>query len=739
MKKWKIGLIASGAVVLAAAVLAGGVLLGGDPLRYKSRDFERYLAQKTRAEAGGVPPGDGIYTVSESDSLTLRYDTAGAVLSVTDKRNGYVWSTSASGRATTESEELAAGLKPICAITYTDFEENNDSEHAAGEGVTITAAALKDGVRLHLDFSAQGIAFDLCVWLEGDAVVASVPADSITEGHLKLVSVELFPMLGAARADEEGYIVFPDGSGALFRFDSRTAAFPSPVYADVYSPLELHLEDLEEQERTEQRNTALPAFGMVKGANGFVGYICDGDDSAVLSLLPQGHIYDLSRVTATIRYRKTYTFLAPDKKEVSAVEKERRAGDFTVRYMFTCNPAGESYSGLAGAVRRFLLDSGRMKPSAGRETALNVHFLMGAMKNGLLFDSYAALTTFDQAADILADLKEAGCDRLTAMLYGWQSTGFGRNPTMLPVAGKAGGESGLKAFFSYADAADIPAYLSTNLAEASAKGRGYSKARDLAEDIMRVTLSDEDGSRYLLNPLRQAQRLEGQLSTYKKLGASGLGLDSIGRLIYDDYNPQRSASRRDAMGAWAAMASMAGEALGSTAVQNGNAYLLPYASRLYDISDTDSHNALFEDAIPFYQLVVHGSIPYTSSTAGNMAHDFVAQKLKWIEYGSEPWFILTAADTTGLKDTEVDKLFSTRYADYKESVTSLAKEYQERLSGIADKAMVAHVRLADGVYKTVFEGGVTIYVNYNEAAAVCEGGTVPARDYLVVRREGGTR
>jgi preprotein translocase subunit SecF len=50
-------------------------------------------------------------------------------------------------------------------------------------------------------------------------------------------------------------------------------------------------------------------------------------------------------------------------------------------------------------------------------------------------------------------------------------------------------------------------------------------------------------------------------------------------------------------------------------------------------------------------MIVHGSIPYTGNVAGNMAADYTQQKLRWIEYGSQPNFVLTYNSSELLKNT----------------------------------------------------------------------------------------
>lgn len=73
------------------------------------------------------------------------------------------------------------------------------------------------------------------------------------------------------------------------------------------------------------------------------------------------------------------------------------------------------------------------------------------------------------------------------------------------------------------------------------------------------------------------------------------------------------------------------------AVGGGNAYVLPYATRLYDIPDKDSGYYQNSAAVPFYQMVVHGCVDY-SSLAGNLSYNDAYQKLRWVGNGEHPPF-----------------------------------------------------------------------------------------------------
>ena len=51
---------------------------------------------------------------------------------------------------------------------------------------------------------------------------------------------------------------------------------------------------------------------------------------------------------------------------------------------------------------------------------------------------------------------------------------------------------------------------------------------------------------------------------------------------------------------------------------------------------------------------------------------------------------------------------------------------------VENRAVSEHTKLAENVYKTVFENGVGVIVNYGETPAVIDGITVGASDFVKI-------
>ena len=690
------------------------------------------------------PVADGApVTVGANDDLELIYDPASAALQILDKRNGFVWSSAfdPANYAYEADEDLARSLSSLCQIVYTDEEAITSIAGSHEEGVGIQAQKIENGVSLRLDFSDISLKMTLEFWLDEEGLNARIPREMLEEtGDYRLVSADLLPFLGAAINGEDGYMVYPDGSGAIYRYKESESDIPTQLHKDIYSPVLLNYTQAVDEMGQGHKNIALPAFGVVKGQNALAGYVCRGDDNGYIQLQPSGYGFLVNRLNAGITYRKTYTFQTPDGTEEFDIEKDSRTGDFQVKYFFLQGEQAD-YSGMAGAVREYLISSGRLTASSLLEkeaVPVYTELLVSVREQTMLWESEVVMTDFDACRRILEELQSEDVG-IIASLLGWQKEGYGRYPAHSTPSGSVGGAGGLASLHKFAEDNGISLLLSENFTRGFEGTGGFSKSRESIYSADSLPVTNSLGTEYFLNAYGQLIKLRETLLPKYADWASGLALEELGRFIYDDYSRSADMTRLDTMTAWAQMAWEVREKLGLAAVQNGNAYLLSSADFLFNVPDASSDNPMLDESIPFYQLVVHGSIPYCSHIAVNMAYDERAQQLRWAEYGSVPYYLLTDGDPVELKDSYVTTVFSSQYAELADGIRAAVEEYALKMDGLWNQPMRRHISVDENLKKVVYEDGSCVYINYDTIPREIDGITVGARDYSVCRPDGTTR
>lgn len=175
-------------------------------------------------------------SVPEEDAQDLRFsfDTNAAQFTITDKRTGKVWSNGLTeeyyGQEMLNDLHKRA-ISSLFSITYVDSDNYTSSVRNTDEEMRVEYIQTEDTVTAHATIDTAGISFDVIFTLRGNTLVVSVPSENILETQEnQITAIELLPFLGASIDSENGYILFPDGSGALYEFgkhDVNSASFLS--------------------------------------------------------------------------------------------------------------------------------------------------------------------------------------------------------------------------------------------------------------------------------------------------------------------------------------------------------------------------------------------------------------------------------------------------------------------------------------------------------------------------------
>ena len=143
---------------------------------------------------------------------------------------------------------------------------------------------------------------------------------------------------------------------------------------------------------------------------------------------------------------------------------------------------------------------------------------------------------------------------------------------------------------------------------------------------------------------------------------------------------------------------------------------------------------MYSDAdVPFYQIVMHGSVVYTGD-GFNYMYNASQQDLKYIEYGYIPFFILTEEEPYELRLSGLKhNFYSTVIDDWYSRIVETYKRYSEDFGDIWNVEIQSHERLSNTVSCTTYANGVKVYVNYALTEQTVNGVTIGAEGYKVVR------
>ena len=673
---------------------------------------------------------------AQANDLTLSFDETSAALTVTDKRTGKVWSagmTEAYYGQPLPNDLHKKAVSSLFNVTYIDADDYISSVMSTDDEMDVTYTAADNGVTARASIRDTGIAFTVQFAMRGNTLVVSVPSNQIEEtADNRLTSIELLPFLGASVDSEDGYIFFPDGSGALYEFGQHDGAtstyYQMGVYGDYFYDYDEYIRNVENG----IKKVMLPVFGIKQGNNAVLAAITKGQATCSIRLSPSGYVYDAARVSPIFNYRYSYEMeTANAGAYIIMQEKERETSDFEVQYTFLADEDAD-YSGMARTYRRFLLQNDMLRQSDyTMDVALD--YLLSLQKPMMLWTENVAASSFSGGADILDLLAAKNISRVKLNLLGWQKNGYNVYPSHFPISKACGGSSGLQALLEKGKTLGSTVALNDNFFLAQSTQNGYSKRDDLAYNTKNKIYADNDETNYLMDVRAAKETLTGSwIDKAKGHDVDAVNLDDIARTFYANGSTQSPLKRTETEKVLRSMLQEADKAFSFVGVSGGNLYGLQYADQLYDIPESSSRDFVFDRDVPFFQMVVHGYLPYTSEIPGNFSNDYAQTVLRWAEYGFVPYFSVSESNASALKDCYNEGVLVSGFADVQEKIVDTTARFAETFDGLQRVAIYAHRVLENGLVEVQYDNGTSVLVNYGAQPIDYRGVTVAATDFCVV-------
>ncbi len=675
-------------------------------------------------------------SVLENDNFKLQLVNDYAELQLTDKRTGTVWSSSMSDPAfdMKVSKKWQQKMSSLFTLNVTNLKRGFGTVATfdlAGSTYTAEEYTSEDGIGVTYDLPDTGIRLAVEFSLDDDGMVIRIPNEKIEEygGTFSITSLYLMPFFGARADGQDGYFFYPDGSGAIMRFDDQSHMNETSVTYDVYGDITANEELLGRFENIDPE-VLLPVFGANYGAEGYVAYITEGDESSRITVTPSGKIVKANYMYPVFTYRRSFLDPRVTAKTVYTYDADRITTDYVIHYSILKEGAAE-YSDMAAVYREYLVESGAMsKMTEHNDFSISVDLFMGVKEEGLIFDSFQSVTTFSQAREILEDLKAAVSGEIDATLVGWTKGGYGSQPKYFPAERKLGGNSGLKALAKYTEENNIQLTLAADFLTVNSENSGYSKHKDIVVLSNYLALTDKRESIYVMSPNTALANLNKFVKSAEKYSISGIMLENLGTMMYYNYTDKNVVTSEECRQYWNEMLQTAKSVGGTISTGGGNAYVLGLADKVTEIPISDCGYQMTTEAVPFYQIVAHGYADYTGE-ALNLSSDSQSLQLKWIEYGYLPYFEITYESAEKLINTEYSELFSSAYSAWKDEMVETYTMLEDALGDVRNEEIISHKKVAEDVYCTGYANGINIYVNYNSYEVSVDGITVDARSYKV--------
>ncbi len=701
----------------------------------------------------------GIYRYgAENARFRMIVDDIHAVFGLENKETGYIWWSSPidAGQDTYATPLLVNGLRSSNIMNYGVIETRNISNtlYSGTDDCAVEVSDIADGIRVVYDYRKAGFKFPVEYTLENDHLKASLKVNEIEENDPanSALGMNILANFGAASDKEEGYFIIPDGSGALVRFNNGRVMNSNAYIQKVYGP-DITAVPATRGAVTEQ--IYLPVYGIVKKDNAMLVVASKGDSNASLSVKvskQSNTSYNTCSFIFTLRNTDTY-YMSGGNKEFTVFERgEIKSDDIELLY-YPISKEGADYVDVAECYRNYLMnEAGVEKKSKADYAPMYVDLYGGVQKKksvlGIPLKLKTSVTDYDQAKEILTQLSGSGVDKMVVSYSNWTNDGIkNKVDTDAKPSGTLGGRRSFKSLLEYMSSSDIEFYpISDNRNFYS--GNGYFSFTDTAVRVSgnysRIVSYDRaygipDGFKKnmsLLSPNCFGEITEAIAENYSDAGLEGVSVADLTTSLYGDYG-KKKMSRYDTMKQLVEGYERLDSSLGNGLLaDNANAYAFPYVSHITNVPLSSSRFDIFDEDIPFYQLVMHGLIPY-STAALNGSADSERLLLTATVTGSSLSYDMLYEETNLLKDTEYDIYY---YANYRNWIETAAAEYSliaPMLKSVSDAVITDYSAENDGNRITaVYSNGNVISADLEEKFIEFNG----CRYYLSeIEEEGGIR
>ena len=593
----------------------------------------------------------------------------------------------------------------------------------------------------------------LAYQLTEEGLSVSMPVERIEfSAAFPLYEVDLLPHFGKVEQNEDGYVLLPDGSGALMRYatdyDSRVE-YTIPIYGLDWSVAS----DTLTTGQFQYEYASLPLFGVKDGSDAYLAIIEGGESRATVNFHPAGAY--LKRNAAYLTFRmvnKDSVYLSGSDNSSKVIVFESSLVEETCSVHYKFMPDDSGYVEMAEAYRQQLVEEGVLTDLDADETvSLLLETICGvrSKKNllGISYEGVAAATTYEQNQLLAQDLLTNGVEALDMKLIGWFNGGvyhdYAGNVKLNSVLG---GKSGWNDLLAYAQEAGVGLYPDVDFQRIDKMSWGFLPTIDSAfrldsneakfSILSRALLLEKDdigmtpSNLYLLSPKNFGSVTGSFLKNFETIQTTGLSLRSV--RSYSDFNEKGMISRSTAVKLLQEqLQTLTGKM--DLLLDNGAKFAFAYTQKMSGVPADSSHYRIADETVPFLQMVLHGSMKlYTSPI--NLASNPEYAVLRAIEYGMLPTFQVTYEDSSILKNSEYSDNYASGYESWREDILDAYALASESLDGLIGCQIVGHAQVADQVYATTYSNGDVVYVNYNYSDVEVDGCVVPARGYY---REGG--
>lgn len=664
--------------------------------------------------------------VARNDAYVLSFEQEGFNLllrSATGDPDEVLWSS-------IPAEDVEDTLeKSTLNIRVQDTQLRNEQMLESSAAEHISAEKIDNGIKLTYYFDKVEISVPVCFTLRKDSVKISIDGKEIVHGNKRyqLIAAQPAPMLCRASVEEEdSYLFIPSGIGGTVE-NKITPDMANSISSGTANAASIELETTV----NEPDSTGFRCYGLKKGNTGL---FCIAEDTpgAVGFQMRAGDVRYAYSAISPMFFFADYDYFYGVYVTDGLIKQLSEPYDGTVSVgVYPLAEEDADIMGMAKCYRNYLIREGFLseEKTAPATSPYSVTYYGGVLTTssiaGVPTKTLKKMTSFEDAQSITQELTDATGVAPSVRLSGYGDTGvnIGGIAGGYQFASLLGGDKARTGLEEYCKKSGISLFTDFNLIYFGKSGDGFSYSGDSAKtailhaaEIKPVTVPmrdfDESQVYRLLARSSLSKAVDKLLTMANKKSISGISLKDLGKVSYSDYGNGTeyavAAKMETDTKSYLERIKKAGYKL---AVKGGTYYSTGLSDTVFDAPVETSGRLYFKNEIPFYQLVFHGITPMYSP-AINTVTDARYNLMLAASTGTGLGFGIIKDMDTSYMETNVEKLYAMVYEDNRQLIKDFVTRYKDIYESVQSSKISDYEILDNGITKTVFENGISIYANH---------------------------
>lgn len=689
--------------------------------------------------------------LAQNKNYQMTWDDAKQCVILKDKRTGKLYSSTPYDFYKKGDPYSFAGMELCSPVNVTYIDASTGMPNVAMASMeslaldSIDSEKIENGVRVTYAFPSISVSIPVEITLEENGLKLNVPMKDVQENEHQIYEIALMPYLAGVSNKSGGQVMVPSGSGAIIRARNlnEITSYSEAVYGnDATEPVTMI--------KRSERQIYLPVFGSATKNSGMVAVIEDGASCARINATVGTAEVGYSTAYASFRVRGQEEVVyntSSNNEDTKPTFSASIAGYENLSVRYIPMDSEFSYVGMAKTYRKYLQQSGFLTEKVESTPALSVNLLGGTQTQesffGIPYMSDTATTTLAEAQAISKDLKELVGDKaLLVNLQGYGSGGLAN--TMVgggfELSKKMGSKADWEAYKKYADDNNMVLAMNYELAKFQGNGGGFTVSSSASRNIssldaylttytLHTAVENDKGTTwYLTSRSKLNKALDRALKSAKSLDADAISLGSLSTMAYSDYRDLSTTAKTNMAEDVTAMLERCKEKELTVVSADANAYAALRSDYVTEVPSQSSKFNIFSEDVPFYALVFQGYKPLSSPSI-NTATDVTEAYLQAVATGMTLQFTLTENLHDSLRFENDTAYITSHYSQWKEDITAKVQQSAALHDKVGNQPIKQYT-MKDGVSKTVFANGVTVYVNYNDKPVKTPFGKVAAQSFV---------